>query len=309
MLYLSAIKKWCIEASIAHKTYGMRHYTLLITLLLTGCLSSLHSQEASPPMSHLQNEILLHPADGFTAYTLQKGEFVYNQSPFTFPIPSWAWWGITDRITAEIDLLPLIGGVFQEPYRPVPSFNFRFRLRDQKGIVPTIAYETMYQHLWNTQNQMDQDHVRVDRQGNSWYNRLNFSWRNSNNLHIHLSTGLTYTENLLIENKNRESYQGKYYDKTVNPDISLSLDWRVKPGLSTHLTTSYGTTFVYLDNIPRKYQLSYGFRVAPFYKSKVGILRTFRAEFIGFYMWLPDAGEGVASVLPIFPYFYWQFKF
>ena len=75
--------------------------------LSSGCFAQLDS------LKGLQTEILLHPANAFTAYTLKKGEFVYNQSPFTFPFPSWAWWGITDKITMEIDLLPLIGGVFQ----------------------------------------------------------------------------------------------------------------------------------------------------------------------------------------------------
>jgi hypothetical protein len=260
--------------------------------------------------SNLQTEIFLHPADGFTAYTLKKNEFVYCQSPFTLPFPSWAWWGITDKITAEIDLLPLLGGFFQEPHLPVPSFNFRFKLREQNRMTPAIAFETMFQHLWRTQNQSDQDNLRIERQGgNSWYNRFNFSWKNEKNLHFHFSAGATYSENLLIENKDTINYTGKFFKQTINPDVSFSLDWRAKPWLSTHFTASYGATFVYLDNIPRKYQVSYGFRIAPFYKNKFGILRTFRAELIGFYMYLPDAKEEIESVVPIFPYFYWQWTF
>lgn len=260
--------------------------------------------------SGLQSEILLHPADGFTAYTLKKNEFVYCQSPFTLPIPSWAWWGITDNITAEIDLLPLLGGFFQEPHLPVPSFNFRFKIAEQKSIRPTIAFETMFQYLWRTQNQSDQSNLRAERQGgSSWFNRFNFSWKTESHLYFHFSTGLTYTQNLLIENKDTVNYEGRFFDITINPDISLSIDWRPKPWISTHFTSSYGTTFVYLDNIPRKYQISYGFRVAPFYKNKFGILRTLRAEFIGFYMWMPDAKEEIQSVVPIFPYFYWQWTF
>lgn len=280
----------------------------LLILYLFAIPTSVYSQERE--YANLQNEILLHPADGFTAYTLKKNEFVYCQSPFTLPFPSWAWWGITDKITAEIDLLPLLGGFFQKPHLPVPSLNFRFKLKEQKGIVPTIAFETMFQHLWVTQNQSDQSNLRIERQsGNSWYNRFNFSWQTKNNLHIHFSSGLTYTENLLIENKDTSNYIGKFFKKTINPDISLSFDWRPKPWLTTHFTTSYGTTFIYLDNIPRKYQVSYGFRIAPFYKNRFGILRTFRAEFIGFYMWMPDAKEEIESIVPIFPYLYWQWTF
>lgn len=255
----------------------------------------------------LQAEILLHPADGFTAYTLKKNEFVYCQSPFTLPLPSWAWWGITDKITAEIDLLPLIGGFFQKPHLPVPSFNFRFKIAEQKSGRPAIAFETMFQHLWTTQNQSDQPNLSVERQGgNSWFNRFNFSWQTKGNLHVHFSAGVTYTENLLIENKDTLNYKGRFFKNTINPDVSLSFDWRPKPWLSSHFTSSYGTTFVYLDNIPRKYQVSYGFRVAPFYKNRFGILRTLRAELIGFYIWMFDAQEEIQSVVPIFPYFYWQ---
>jgi len=222
-------------------------------------------------LSGLQTDILLHPADGFTAYTLKKNEFVYCQSPFTLPFPSWAWWGITDKITAEIDLLPLIGGLFQEPHLPVPSLNFRFKLLQQKNWRPEMAFETMFQHLWRPQNQADQTDLRVERQGgNSWYNRINMSWYNNKKLHFHFSIGLTYTENLLIENKNTMHYKGQFFSKTINPDISASIDYRPKPWLTCHFTTSYGTTFVYLDNIPRKYQVSYGFRVAPFYKNEHG---------------------------------------
>ncbi|MDC7226927.1 MAG: hypothetical protein PQJ61_09205 [Spirochaetales bacterium] len=277
----------------------------ILFILLNISVCFVFGYDTSP--EGLQSEVLLHPADGFTAYTLKKNEFVYCQSPFTLPMPSWAWWGITDKITAEIDLLPLIGGFFQEPFLPVPSFNFRFKIVEQKSLRPAIAYETMFQYLWRTQNQSDQENLRIERQsGGSWYNHINFSWNTKNNLYFHFSTGLTYTQNLLIENKDSINYKGRFFSETINPDVSLSVDWRPKPWLSTHFTSSYGTTFVYLDNIPRKYQVSYGFRIAPFYKNKFGFLKTLRAEFIGFYMWMPDAQEEIESVVPIFPYLYWQ---
>ncbi len=263
----------------------------------------------SDSLKGLQTETFLHPADGFTAQTLKKGEFVYNQSPFTFPLPSWAWWGITDHITAEIDLLPLIGGLFQEPHLPVPSFNFRFKLFEQNNGVPAIAFETMYQHLWNEVTQSDQPNAIVSRRGNSWYNHLNFTWKINATLYSHMSLGATYVENLYFSNNDIPNPVEKFYPKSFTPDFSWSLDYRWRPWISLHATGSYGTTFVYLDNIPRKQQISYGFRVAPFYKSKWSFLRTFRAEFIGFYIYLPDIHESITSILPIFPYFYWQWTF
>ena len=258
------------------------------------------------PLKGLQTEAFLHPADGFSAYTLKKGEFVYNQSPFTLPLPSWAWWGITDNITAEIDLLPLVGGLFQEPHLPVPSFNFRFKLINQHKLIPTIAFETMYQHLWNEAIQSNQPNAIVSRKGNSWYNHLNLSWRINPKLYTHLSIGTTYAENLYFSNNDSLNLVEKFYPKSFTPDFNLSIDYRTKPWISFHATGAYGTTFVYLDNVPRKQQISYGFRTAPFYKNKRKFLRTLRAEFIGYYIYLPDINQSIKSVLPIFPYFYWQ---
>lgn len=265
---------------------------------------SLFSQ--SDTLKGIQSDVFLHPADGFTAYTLKKGEFVYNQSPFTLPMPSWAWWGITDNITAEIDLLPLLGGLFQEPHLPVPSFNFRFKLFNQKRIIPAIAFETMYQHIWNENRQSDQENAIVSRKGNSWYNHFNFSWKITSKFHTHLSIGATYAENLFFSNNNSKELIEKFYEKSFSPDFSLSFDYRFKPWVSFNITGSYGTTFVYLDNIPRKQQVSYGFRLAPFYKNKWSFLRTFRAEFIGYNIYMVDINENIQSLLPIFPYFYWQ---
>ncbi len=263
----------------------------------------------SDSLKGLQTEIFLHPTDGFTAYTLKKGEIVYNQSPFTFPLPSWAWWGITDNITAEIDLLPLIGGLFQEPHLPVPSFNFRFKLINQKKLIPTLALETMYQHLWKEITQSDQPNAIVKRKGNSWYNHLNFSWKINPKLYTHLSIGATYVENLYISNNDSLKLIEQFYPKSFTPDFNISFDYRWKRWISLHATGSHGTTFVYLDNIPKKQQISYGFRIAPFYKNKRGFLRTFRAEFIGYYIYLPDINESIESIIPIFPYFYWQWTF
>jgi hypothetical protein len=276
-------------------------------LVICFCLLQIMANGNTDTLKGIQQDIFLHPCDGFTAYTLRKGEFVYNQSPFSFPLPSWAWWGITDKITAEIDLLPLIGGLLVEPHLPVPSLNFRFRLAEQQGIKPAIAFETMYQHLWRLQNQSNTPALIVEREsGNSWYNRFNFSWKLNPFTHLHFSAGATYTENLRITNNDTVNFRGRFFRRTFNPDVSLSIDWRPKPWLSAHLTTSYGTTFVYLDNIPRKYEVCYGFRLAPFYKNRWGILRTFRAEFAAIYLFFPDSQSYITNYLPVFPYFYWQ---
>ncbi len=255
----------------------------------------------------LQSEVFLHPADAFTAYTLQRGEMVYNQPPFVLPLPGWAMYGLTSDVTVEIDLLPLVGGLFQKPHLPVPSINIRWALMAQKHFRPAIALETMYQHLWNPVTQSQKPFIQ--RKGNSWFGRLNFSWKLSDKLHTHFSAGVTYTENLYMLNSDTVNPIEKHIYSTFTPDVSGSIDYRPKPWISLHASLSYGTTFVYLDNIPLKRQISYGFRVAPFYKSRKSFFRHFRMEFIGFYMYFPAIRESISSLLPVFPYLYWQWNF
>lgn len=256
----------------------------------------------------LQTDTLLHPMDGFTAYTLKQGEFVYNQSPLTLPLPSWAWVGITDWLTAEIDLLPLIGGFFVEPNLPVPSFNFRFRLRDGGARGVSVAFETMVQYLYNPLDQEDGPELRVTREGASWFNRINVSVPVTEKLRVHVSAGATFAENIEVTNNDPDPMTevGEHHVNELSPDASISIDYRWRPRMSLHATASYGTTFVYSDNQPRKLQAMYGFRVAPFYRSKTAVLRTMRAEFPAFVQYHPESKTGWSWYIPIIPYVYWQ---
>ncbi len=276
--------------------------------MLLLCVLPLIMHAQNDTLRGLQQDIYLHPADGFTAYTLHKGEFVFNQSPFTLPLPSWAWYGLSNKITMEIDLLPLIGGLFIPPHLPIPSINFRFKLTDQHGHVPAIAFETMYHHLWQDVYQSNYPNPVVRRRGNSWYNHLNFSFSVNNRLHFHFSTGLTYSENLYFHSSDSTLKIEKFYPRILSPDFNISIDYRPRPWLSMHATASYGTTFVYLDNVPHKREIAYGFRLAPFYKNRHGFLRHFRMELIGLYIFLPDINEAIQAILPIYPYFYWQWQ-
>lgn len=252
----------------------------------------------------LQTDVFLHPADGFTAYTLKKRTFIYNQSPLSLPLPSWAWWGITDNITAEIDLLPLLGGFFQKPNLPVPSFNFRFKLKDQNKLNPALAFETMFQYLYNPIDQSNNIYFASWRKGASWFNRVNASWCIKSKFYIHVSAGVTYSHYLRLINKDSQYYKEKIFVDKISPDASLTFDYRFKR-ISYHATVSYGTTFIGIDNVPRKFQIVYSVRVAPFYKFKYGILRNFRFDWQGFYVAFPDIMA--SAYIPIFiPYVYWQ---
>jgi hypothetical protein len=266
------------------------------------------SVEAQPAGDGLQAEPMLHPGDAFTAMTLREGELIYNQSVQTLPLPSWAWWGVTDWLTAEIDLLPLLGGLFVEPHLPVPSFNFRFRLRDGGGDSLSVAYETMVQYLWQPFAQADFGHVHIVRDGLSWYHRVNVTLPVSRTVLLHASVGGTYSRSIVIENRERETYRGRAFRDLVSPDGSLALDLRPTGWLSLHAAVSYGTTFVYLDNVPRKVEAIAAFRLAPFQRSRFGILRTLRIESAIFTLYFPDAGEWATLPVPIFPYLYWQWR-
>ena len=248
----------------------------------------------------LVEENMLHPLDSFTGDCFDKGEFSYS---LPFPLfglsPGWVWWGATDWLTAEVDIECLLGGV--------PSFNFRSPICSQRGIRPQIAFETMFQYLPKEINQLEGfSYLNVFRKGVSWYNRINASWRMTRYLRLHLSVGGTYCQYLQIENDSQAVYFGKEFHDLFDPAISLGFDWRMSEKASFHITGSYGVTFIYLDNIPRKYQLCYGLRLAPFIKSRWGFLRNFRVEFSSINFYLPDAKKGVYLIAPIYPYLYWQ---
>ena len=274
-----------------------------IAVVISAILAS-----ASARAEGLETEALLHPLDGFTAYTLKQGELVYCQSPLTLPLPSWAWVGVTDWLTAEVDLLPLIGGFFVEPHRPVPSFNFRFRLRDGgvRGI--SLALETMWQHLWLPTTQEDSPHVRVERDGSQVWARLNVSIPVTPAFRIHASAGATYAHSFEVTDNDPEMPRGRRYIDKVSPDASLALDYRFRPWMSWHATASMGVTFVYSDNQPRKLEAGYGMRIAPFLHSSYGILSNLRAELAAFVTHHPASGTGYFLPVPIFPYLYWQWN-
>lgn len=240
----------------------------LITVFFTGTkVTELYANNNKT--DGLKSEVMLHPVDAFTAYTLKKGEWIYNQA--LTPYPSWFWWGITDNITTELDTECWLGGVV--------SLNFRFKLLNQRTFIPTVAFETMYQYLPREIDQLDTyDPLSVKRKGHLWYNRINLSWEIKKNLYLNISGGATFLENLTIDNSDTVNYEGETYNNRVTPDISAGIDFRACEWLSLHAVASYGTTFIYLDNVPRKQQFNVGARFAPFYKHKNGILRNFRLE-------------------------------
>lgn len=285
----------------------------LISILLMSGLTTFSQTDSTTigsknRLTGLQNEIMLHPVDAFTAYTLKRGEVIYNQSIVSLPLPGWAMIGITDWFTLNLDFVAILGGLAIEPHRPLPSINTRFSIVKPAKKRPAIAYEAMFFYLWEPfDGQLNpKNTVRLVKDGTNFFNRINVSSLLNSRLQLHISAGFSWTQSVTIENRNREYLIGRKFTNLLSPDASVSLDWRTKPWLSLHLTASYGQTFVYLDNVPRKTQIAYGFRLAPFYRSRYGILRTMRIEGTAFFDYFQDAKEWISIPFPIYPYFYWQ---
>jgi len=267
----------------------------------------------------LQSETMLHPADGFTAYTFRRNEISFNQAIGLPGLAAWVWWGATDWLTVEGDIEATVGGVFEGPHYPEVSVDARIKIwrDDERGIA--IAYESMLQHLWSRIDQVDEPAAGlvISRRGTSWFHHLNASQRIAPHLFVHLSAGFTFSEDLRIVGSGPlyvdqgsggpDVRRARYHD-LVTLDASASLDWRVRPWASLHGTVSTGSTFVYIDNVPRKDELCIATRIAPFYRSRHALLRTFRAELPIFAMYFPDARKAFVLAVPLFPYVYWQWQ-
>lgn len=281
---------------------------LLIVILAGYSLFSFGQTDSTRIENPLNEETYLHPVDCITPYTLKKGEWIYGQSIQTLPFPSWGFVGITDNLTAQIDLLPWIYGAFSELKKPIPSLNFRYRFNEQKGAVPTIGVEAMFVHFWDTLQRFETPTLTVWENGSYFHFKPSFSYKIKNEWYINVSAGLDYIGELIMQNNDSLNFNVKTFNKKWNPNFCLGVDYRPSKWISYHVGYNYGSTLTYLENVPRKHQLTYGFRVAPFYKNRFGILRCLRIELHAINSFFPDIGAKQVFPLPVFPYFYWQWK-
>ena len=262
---------------------------LLFVILFSANLAWSQSQSNE---ESLINQTMLHPVDTFTAYTFQKNEWTFN-----FPLtPGWFMWGVTNYFTVEIDAECWIGGV--------PSINGRLKIMNQKGLFPAMAFESMYQHLPFTINLLEgYDNLNIRRKGDSWFNRINMSWKLTPQTYFHLSSGATYSEQLQIDNGHRSDFQSVSYRNLFRPDLSIGLGWRARDWLSLHTTYSEGVTFAYVDNVSTKTQYTIGVRFAPFLNNSRTYLRNLRAELAAISFSFSDVEETVTGAIG---YIYWQ---
>lgn len=275
---------------------------LLIPLIVVSQSDS--TQKVNP----LLDDVYLHPIDIITPYTLKKGEWVYAQSIQTLPFPSWAFVGITDKLTAQIDLLPWLFGSFSDLRRPIPSFNLRYRFNEQKGLVPTIGVEAMFVHFWDTLERFDTPTLTVWENGSYFHLKPSIGYSINNKIYINLSAGVDYIGELILQNNESENENSKTFTNSWNPNFSFGIDHRSSNWISYHIGYTYGSTLTFLENVPRKHQITYGFRMAPFYRNKYGILRNMRVELLAINGFFPDIDAQQIFPIPLFPYFYWQWK-
>lgn len=280
-------------------------YNLLLSFVLFINICSTQTEiDSIKKTNPINSESYLHPMDNISPYTLKKGEWIYAQSIQTLPFPSWMFVGVTDKLTAQIDLLPWVFGAFSDLKKPIPSLNFRYRFNDQNGSKPTFAVETMFVYFWEGLDRFSTDNVSVRESGAYFHFKPVIGYQFDNHFDISLSAGIDYMSGLTVTNV--KTLETKIFNNRWTPNASISLGYRPSNWISYHAGFSSGATLTYLENVPNKQQLTYGVRIAPFYKVKAGFLRTFRVEFTAINAWFPDVNAKELFPIPVFPYLYWQ---
>lgn len=282
--------------------------SIIFILLILFTQLNFGQNDTTRRTNDLLDDAYLHPIDCISPYTLKKGEWIYAQSIQTLPFPSWAFVGITDKLTAQIDLLPWIYGSFSELKRPIPSLNLRYRFNEQKGFIPTIGVEAMFVHFWDTLQRFETPTLTMRQNGSYFHFKPSIGYRIKNKWGVNLSAGVDYVGELIMENNNPSNSQIETFQNSWNPNFSIGVDYRPSKWISYHIGYSYGTTLTFLENIPRKQQFNYGFRVAPFYKNRFGLLRNLRIELVAINGYFSDIDAWQSFPIPVFPYFYWQWK-
>ena len=289
------------------QTYKMGHYqkTIYILLLIVFPVLLFGQSTDSPKKPNpINDDTYLHPIDAITPYTLKKGEWFYAQSFQTLPLPGWAFVGLTDKLTLQLDFTPFIGGFFVEPHYPFPSISLRHKIFDQKAIRPTFSLEGQFFHIWDSLERFDVDGISLYQAGSYFHLKTVFGY-DFKPLFIDFSIGLDYMNKMWWQ---EDSIIINTLDHNLNPNFSFGVSYRPSKWISYHIAASYGATLNYFENAPRKIQFSYGVRIAPFYRNRYGILRNMRIEMISINAWFKDIEKYSGLPLPLYPLIYWQWQ-
>ena len=137
------------------------------------------------------------------------------------------------------------------------------------------------------------------------------SWKLGTKFHFHLSGGFIYVSRVTVDNNDSVNYLGKTYVNYFSPDLSVNIDYRMKSWIALHATASYGSTFIYNDNIPTKEEFMFAARIAPFVHSKHSFFRYFRFEAGVISIYYEAARHQLTLPAGIFQpigYLYWQWN-
>lgn len=251
----------------------------------------------------LRTEPSINQGDIPTADVFRKGEWSYNQ-PLLFS-PGWMRWGVTDRFTMQYDLMAWLGGL--------PDMNVRYALWEQKENSPRLALEGMY--LWFSKDNdvlddlnKNDKHLLIHREGSAGFLKLNGSFPVSTAWIFYWSVGASYSERYVVANQNRADNYRQRFTALWDPTATLGCEYRPSAAWAFHSSVSYGETVLFQENRPRKQQLVYGFRSAPWLDSKSAFLHNLRFELNSISVYFRDAHEGRSTGIPIVPYVYWQWR-
>ncbi|MEO0151731.1 MAG: hypothetical protein ABIL89_02135 [candidate division WOR-3 bacterium] len=165
----------------------------------------------------------------------------------------------------------------------------------------------MFVYFWDILKRFETSTMTVWEKGAYFHFKPSLGYK-IDQLFVNFSLGVDYIDEMILQNNNVNSFQIKIFLKTLNPNYAIGLDYRPSKWISYHLAFNYGSTLTFLENVPRKIQITYGFRVAPFYKNKWSILRNLRVELVAINAYFPDVNAKEIFPIPIYPYLYWQWK-
>jgi hypothetical protein len=164
----------------------------------------------------------------------------------------------------------------------------------------------MFVHFWDTLERFSTPTLTVWENGSYFHLKPSVSYKFENDLFLNASIGVDYIGELILQNNDSLNFQSASFNKSWNPNFSFGIDYRPSKWISYHAGYTYGSTLTFLENVPRKHQVTYGVRIAPFYKNKWGILRCFRVELLAINGFFPDIEAQQVFPIPVFPYIYWQ---
>lgn len=249
----------------------------------------------------LRTEPSLNQGDIPTGDVFRKNEWSYNQPPLL--APGWMRWGVTDRLTVQLDFMAWLGGL--------PDINLKYALLDPANHNLKLAWETMYLYFDAKKENLkdlndDDEHLFSQRNGSAGFTRINGSFNITETWLMHLSAGVSYSEYYRISSEHRTVLRGRTFRALWDPTAAIGIENRPNARWAFHGGISYGETFVFQENRPRKLQLVYGFRWAPWLEESAAWRKNFRLEVDSVNLLFPDANEGRATIIPVIPFVYWQ---